>query len=160
LIRQIGRKGKKMLPSEFFSHWDRVRGELIGTIEAFDESELETVTPDGRKVGNVMLHIADAEDGWLRFCVTKELDAWPDTYKLENYKDKKSIIKLLTEVHARTKDHLSKLSEADLKSSITAPWGDDFALLWIFWHILEHEIHHRGELSLMLGQLGKEGVIR
>jgi uncharacterized damage-inducible protein DinB len=26
------------------------------------------------------------------------------------------------------------------------------------WHVMEHEIHHRGELSLLLGMLGHEGL--
>ena len=28
---------------------------------------------------------------------------------------------------------------------------------WIVWHVLEHEIHHGGELSLALGIYGVEG---
>jgi uncharacterized damage-inducible protein DinB len=29
---------------------------------------------------------------------------------------------------------------------------------WIVWHVLEHEIHHGGELSLALGGYGLEGI--
>ncbi len=36
--------------------------------------------------------------------------------------------------------------------------GYDYKPSWIFWHVLEHEIHHRGELSLILGFLGKQGL--
>jgi uncharacterized damage-inducible protein DinB len=95
----------------------------------------------------------------LRFCVTKELEAWPDFYNLTNYPDKLSIIHVLAEVHSRTNEYLSNLGESGFEASITAPWGDDFSLLWIFWHIIEHEIHHRGELSIILGLLGREGTI-
>ena len=85
-----------MLPSEIFSHWKNVREELIATIEAFDESELQVIPFEGcRKVGDIMLHIADAEDGWLRVCVTKEIDSWPDDYTLDNYPDKQSILQVL-----------------------------------------------------------------
>jgi uncharacterized damage-inducible protein DinB len=28
----------------------------------------------------------------------------------------------------------------------------------VIWHVLEHEIHHRGELSLIHGLLGREGL--
>jgi uncharacterized damage-inducible protein DinB len=150
-----------MLPIDIFSHWESVRGELIATIEAFDESELDYVPFEGcKKVGDIMLHIASAEDGWLRYGITQEIDAWPEIYHLGNYPDKASIIKVLDEVHARTVAYLSGLSEADLRSTITAPWGDDFPLFWILWHVIEHEIHHRGELSIFLGYLGREGVIR
>lgn len=33
-----------------------------------------------------------------------------------------------------------------------------FSRRWIIWHVLEHEIHHGGELSLVLGSYGLEGV--
>jgi len=29
---------------------------------------------------------------------------------------------------------------------------------WIVWHVLEHEIHHGGELSLALGGYGLQGI--
>ncbi len=29
---------------------------------------------------------------------------------------------------------------------------------WILWHVLEHEIHHGGELSLALGEHGLSGI--
>ena len=29
---------------------------------------------------------------------------------------------------------------------------------WIIWHVLEHEIHHGGELSLVLGNYGLAGI--
>ncbi len=29
---------------------------------------------------------------------------------------------------------------------------------WIIWHVLEHEIHHGGELSLALGGYGLQGI--
>jgi uncharacterized damage-inducible protein DinB len=34
----------------------------------------------------------------------------------------------------------------------------ELTLQWIVWHVLEHEIHHGGELSLALGGYGLPGV--
>ncbi|MCE7990102.1 MAG: hypothetical protein DYG89_53840, partial [Caldilinea sp. CFX5] len=45
-----------------------------------------------------------------------------------------------------------------LDQTYTIPGGHAFSLGWIIWHVLEHEIHHRGELSLILGLLGREGL--
>jgi uncharacterized damage-inducible protein DinB len=36
------------------------------------------------------------------------------------------------------------------------PWGAQVSMGWAVWHVLEHEIHHRGEIYLMLGLLGME----
>ena len=148
-----------MNPLEFFSHWNQIRAGLLSTIEAFDDDELYMVPFEGsRSIGQIMLHIAGAEDGWLRHVVTHELDEWPDLYILDNFQDKVSILQTLDQVHSRSLEYLSKLNISDLNQKVKTPWGKETSLHWIVWHIIEHEIHHRGELSLILGYLGREGL--
>ena len=151
--------GWKMNPGECFSHWKNIREGLIETIYKFKEAELDYLPFDGsRAVGDMMLHIADAEDGWFRFVVTRELDDWPTQYTLANFPTRDTILGALDEVHDRTERYLDSLSTADLEKIIETPWGEQISLRWIIWHILEHEVHHRGELSLVLGLLGREGL--
>lgn len=148
-----------MKPKDIFSHWDQIRTELIKTIESFDNQELIYTPYSGSwSVGKIMLHIADAEDGWLRYVISRELDEWPDHFTLDNYSDKQSILQTLEEVHTRTIAYLETLEEEDLAMQIHTPWNKKLPLLWIIWHVIEHEIHHRGELSLILGTLGREGL--
>jgi len=54
--------------------------------------------------------------------------------------------------------NLKGLETSDLAKKYQIPNGNTFTLRWIIWHVLEHEIHHRGELSLILGLLGHEGL--
>ncbi len=42
--------------------------------------------------------------------------------------------------------------------TVETPWGAKSRRIELLWHVIEHEIHHRGELSLMLGMLGREGL--
>jgi uncharacterized damage-inducible protein DinB len=51
---------------------------------------------------------------------------------------------------------IEKLGDDDL-SFMPYP-GAQARLVELFDHIIEHEIHHRGELSLILGVLGREGL--
>jgi len=145
---------------EFFTHWDRVRDGLLLTIDKFNEDELSFVPfEDSWPAGQIMLHIADAEEGWFRNVVTGERDEWPADYVLENYPTRDAIKSLLTGVHQKTKTYLASLELDDLNRPVQSPWDDyTFSLGWIIWHVLEHEIHHRGELSLILGLLGREGL--
>lgn len=148
-----------MKPFELFAHWKQVRSELITTIQAFREDDLHFVPFEGSwPAGRIMLHIADAEDGWLRYVITREIDAWPEGYILQNYPDKTSILNALSEVHQRTMDYLAGLEDGGLAREIQTPAGSELSLYWICWHVIEHEIHHRGELSLILGLLGREGL--
>ena len=60
-------------------------------------------------------------------------------------------------------DALAHLTPADLEQVIpTRSWDGRErparSRQWMIWHVLEHEIHHGGELSLALGGLGLPGV--
>lgn len=149
-----------MKPGLVFGHWSQVRQDLLATIDKFENQELTWRPFEGSmSAGRIMLHIADAEEGWFRYVVTGQRDDWPDDYVLENYPTKAAIKALLTEVHDETVAFLDTLEAGDLQKRIAAPWNDStFSLGWIIWHVLEHEIHHRGELSLMLGLLGRKGM--
>jgi uncharacterized damage-inducible protein DinB len=144
--------------SELFSHWNQVHAGTLAVLDKFTEDELSYVAyPGGMTVGRITLHIADAKDGWFHRIFTQERQDWPENYTLENYPSKAAIAALLTAVHTRIFEHLQDLTEADLDTQVDSPWGT-FSLRFILWHILEHEIHHRGELSLILGLLGREGL--
>lgn len=153
------REVKIMKPSQIFAHWKQIRADLLSTIDKFSDAELayapfEASWPAGR----IMLHIADAENGWFRYVVARELSDWPTGYRIANYPTTEAIKVALTEVHGRTEEYLEALEPADLQRNVETPWGGSLSLQWIIWHVVEHEIHHRGELSLILGLLGREGL--
>lgn len=58
----------------------------------------------------------------------------------------------------RTESYLRTLQDADLEREVVTPWYKRYTLSAMCWHVLEHEIHHRGELSFILGLLGHEGL--
>jgi hypothetical protein len=64
----------------------------------------------------------------------------------------------LTEDHDWTEAYFSELGPEDYKRVIALPWGEEIHLDWIIGPVLVHEIHHRGELSLIFGLLGREGL--
>ena len=144
--------------SQLFSPWNQIHAGTLATLDKFSGSELSYVPYEGgMPVGRIALHIADAEEGWFRMAVTKERQDWPSDYTLDNYQTKEAIKDLLSEVHAKTMTYLETLTLDDLATEFEAPWGK-FTIGFVIWHVLEHEIHHRGELSLILGTLGREGL--
>ncbi len=145
---------------QLFAHWSQVRRGLIETIDAFNPEDLSYVPfPSSWSAGEIMLHIANAESGWFQYVVARQLKEWPEDYSLESWPTPESIKTLLAEVHARTDGYLASFSMADLNRNVTLPWnGNTLTLGWIIWHIIEHEIHHRGELSMILGLLGRKGL--
>jgi uncharacterized damage-inducible protein DinB len=66
-------------------------------------------------------------------------------------------IEALEQVHARTLAYLRGLDGAALHTETTLAWGEASTPLMVVQHMIEHEAHHRGELSLALGILGRTG---
>jgi len=149
----------EMKVSQQFSHWKQVRKDLLSTIDKFKEEELFYVPfESSMQAGQIMLHIGEAEEGWFRYFTAKELVDWPN-FDLEDYPTFEAIKAQLTVIHSRTEKYLETLNTDDLERNIDHPRRDfRLPLGWIIWHVLEHEIHHRGELSLMLGMLGRAGL--
>ncbi|GER91826.1 hypothetical protein KDW_59880 [Dictyobacter vulcani] len=64
-------------------------------------------------------------------------------------------------------DALTRWTAADLEQIFQPPAAlkeeerehfPPFSRQWIIWHVLEHEIHHGGELSVALGNYGLNGI--
>jgi len=143
---------------ELFSHWDQIHKDTLKILDLFSEEELRFVPyENGWSVGRIALHIADAEEGWFRHIATRKIESWPSHFTLENYANISAIQAALAETHTKTMAYLETLTVSDLNTTIESKWGD-FSLRFIIWHVIEHEIHHRGELSLVLGLLGRTGL--
>ena len=147
-----------MKPSDMLSHWKLVRADLYTIIDMFSQDELSFTPFEGSwSVGKIMLHIADCENYWLHGLDRGEIE--PGTYyDLADHPTTTTIKKSLEKTWKKTAAFLENLDENDLDQVYTTPHNESFSLRWIIWHVLEHEIHHRGELSLVLGLLGRGGL--
>jgi uncharacterized damage-inducible protein DinB len=147
-----------MKPSKIYAHWGQIRADLLATMDKFSQEELSFTPFKGSwTVGQILLHIADCEDNWLHGVVRGDFKPWI-FYNFSDYPTKSTILEVLDHAHAKTVSLLSELDEKDLNVKYKTPDGEAFSLYWIIWHVLEHEIHHRGELSLIHGLLRREGL--
>jgi len=145
-----------MNAAELFSHWKYVRQGLYEALDMLTDEQLAFLPGEGLwSLGTVACHIANAEDGWFRYIVAGELEDWPPM-EPERYTTVTSLKALLEQVHEYTQAFLEGLDVADLERKVTTFWGAELSIRWIIWHVLEHEIHHRGEIYLMLGLMGME----
>jgi uncharacterized damage-inducible protein DinB len=145
-----------MNAAEWFAHWQTVRRGLFQALDRLGDEDLEFVPREGLwSLGHVARHIAEAEEGWFRYAITQELEEWPE-FLDEDTPSVESVKGLLAEVHDRTEAYLQTIDAAELEQIIAVPWGSQISLRWIIWHVLEHEISHRGEIYLMLGLMGLE----
>jgi len=141
-----------------FGHWRDVRQGLVQALDQLSDAQLSFRPCEGLwTLHETVCHIAGTEDGWFRLYVTRELSSWEELdYKPAQYPSIKALKSLLDEVHARIEAMYAHEGDQKLVEPVELPWGPTVNQEWVVWHVLEHEIHHRGEIYLMLGLLGME----
>jgi uncharacterized damage-inducible protein DinB len=69
------------------------------------------------------------------------------------------LLTAIDQTWALLNDCLARWTADDLRETFFLDWrGRHESRGWIVWHMLEHEIHHGGELSFTLGSFGLRGV--
>ena len=138
-----------------FQRWQEVRGGLVSALDLLQDSQLGfSPRPGLWSLRETVVHIAGTEEGWLRWYTANR---WHAGFAEANlFPSKESLKDLLAEVHARTLSQFSADPTGLLAQECQLPWGVQVRMEWAVWHVLEHEIHHRGEIYLMLGLLGME----
>lgn len=142
--------------AEVFSHWEEARGYLLQALDRFSDEELKfTPYPGAWSAGEVACHIAETEEGWTHGGMQRVWQQVP-AYYVQDYPTVAALKTLLTQVHERTLEYMHAEPAESLDQRIALSEGET-TVRWILWHVIEHEIHHRGEIFLMLGMLGKQG---
>jgi uncharacterized damage-inducible protein DinB len=133
-----------------------VREGLLAVVDAFQAEDLAlTPVKGGWPVGRIILHISSAANYWLHSGILSSINVVQPGESIPiNYPMVAAIKTFLAEGHERTIDLLENFKEENWNKNFNYPDGTAYQSSWVFWHVLEHEIHHRGELSLVLGQIG------
>ena len=148
-----------MMVSRLLAHWQAVRAGLLETLDKFRADELDfRPYAAAWTVRQLMLHIAQEERGESAYGIIQVLSEFPPDYPAQDFPTLESIKALLEAVHAESLAHFTALSDADLERIVETPWGAQYPLFDMVEHMIDHEIHHRAELSLILGMLGREGL--
>jgi uncharacterized damage-inducible protein DinB len=144
-----------MNATELFQRWSEVRAGLVTALEKLADAQLDFTPRQGLwSLRETVVHIAGTEDGWLRSYTANRWHENPP--EARDYPTVESLKNLLAEAHARTQAQFAQDAEGLLEQICQLPWGGQVSMGWAVWHVLEHEIHHRGEIYLMLGLMSKE----
>ena len=138
-----------------FGYWKQVRQGLVEALDMLTNAQLDFVPRQGLwSLRETVCHIAGTEEGWLRYYTANRWHENPP--QAADYPTIVSLKTLLAQQHAITEAQFAENAEAALAQVCSLPWGAQVTMGWAVWHVLEHEIHHRGEVFLMLGLLGIE----
>lgn len=151
-----------------YSGWDGYQQRMMQALAPLSSEQLAwSAAPHLRSVDLIARHVIGARARWLRHTLREGgdelemLGAWDD----DDQPDRPAAE--LVEGLGRTWDviaaALARWTASDLAVSFpnTNPLPDEpeaFSRQWIIWHLIEHDLHHGGEISLVLGMHGLVGI--
>jgi uncharacterized damage-inducible protein DinB len=126
--------------------------ETQALISQVDDGDLTKVPiKDGRPLGEVLLHMLRSMDFYL---IGLAKNDWtPLSYSLEEYKTAEALKALSREVFDRARKYVDQLSDGDLEKS-TNSFNRPATAAEILLEVIEHSIHHRGQITVYYRLLG------
>jgi len=154
----------------YYPFWDeQYRPFLLRAVEAFPDDRLHwKPRPELFTAHQMILHIAEAERGWIHHVVeggpdeewiVPHHDPAQGWVTVVDAPDRAALLDRLETCHRATQRCFDR-PEAELGRVLSRTRDDGsiqrFTLHWILDHVQEHEIHHRAQLNVYLRLLGIE----
>ncbi len=161
--------------STFYKGWGAYQRMLVDVVTPLSDDQLDLSIAAGKwTVGRTIQHIAANRVWWFQLWMGEgsrdlaSIGRWDPSEAAEPPRLAASeLVAGLTATWAMIADALARWIPADLEQVFAAPavlseeeqemYGEA-TRQWIIWHVLEHEIHHGGEISLILGMHGLAGI--
>ena len=139
---------------QFLEYWDNVRGRTRRVVTCIPPDQLEWAPRAGAfSLGDLVRHLATIE----RFMYAETIAGRPSRYpgcgrELADGYD--AVLAYFERLDAESKSIIAELSDADLERKCLTPAGIPITTWKWLRAMIEHEVHHRGQIYLMLGMLG------
>jgi uncharacterized damage-inducible protein DinB len=169
----MGKKNMNSLAA-IFDGWNGYQTGLVNAISPLTSEQLSwRPTPESRSVGAIARHIGLGRIAWFERMDapgSKEVICRIEHWEVDNDGNREIVEDLVA-----SSDHadelvtwlqatwqmidktLSTWKVSDLSEAYQHIWNEKTYLVsrqWTIWHVLSHDLHHGGELSLMLGLQG------
>jgi uncharacterized damage-inducible protein DinB len=150
-----------------YKGWDSYQELLIKAIEPLSLDQLSLrPAPYLRSIGENAAHIVGTRAGWLYYTLER---GGEQMTSLGNWNQQgqpaRSAAELINGLQATwqvIQDTLNHWTTDDLAVIVhdIDENGEDqtYTRQWVIWHLIEHDLHHGGELSFTLGMHGLTGI--
>jgi uncharacterized damage-inducible protein DinB len=141
-------------PSEFLIYFEKIRGRTERVAALIPEDRVEWAPREGKfTLGDTVRHIAAIE----RWMFAENAARRPSRYEgcgRELADGREAVLAYLRDMHRQSVAIFSALSASDFEARCETPGGTSIRIGKWLRSMIEHEIHHRGQIYLMLGMLG------
>ena len=139
--------------ASFLPYWENIRARTLRVADCVAPEDLEWRTAGGFSFGDVLRHLASIE----RFMFAENARGRRSRYPghgRELADGHAAVFAYLQRMHAEAVAIFAGLSREDLRATCTTPGGATLPVWKWLRAMVEHEVHHRGQLYLMLRIIG------
>jgi uncharacterized damage-inducible protein DinB len=151
--------------SMFYTSWKEYQDRLKEVLAPLTAEQLSLrAAPGLRSVGENAVHIISCRAGWFSEFLGEEggaevkaLASWDEDAPGSPTQPAAELVAGLDRTWQFMADCLSRWSPEDMQKTFPDDWDGkvvDLSRAWVVWHVLEHDLHHGGEVSLTLGMYG------
>jgi len=146
----------------FYAGWEEYHRLIVEAVAPLTDADARrAIASDLRPIGLLATHIVRTRAAWL-YSVLGEggpevavIAAWDD--HAGDTPLAAEIVRGLEVTFAAWKAALLRWTPGDLLA-LFHDGPDEVTRGWVIWHVIEHDLHHGGELSYALGALGLAGL--
>jgi uncharacterized damage-inducible protein DinB len=146
----------------FYKGWDVYQQHLITALAPLTPDQLSLrAAPHLRSIGMIATHVIGARVRWFHQLLG---EGGPEIALLAQWDRSNQPTRTAPELVSGletswrvVQDALARWTPADLERTFQEEWEGEkytFSLQWVLWHLIEHDVHHGGEISLTLGMHG------
>jgi len=149
-----------------YENWRGYNEKLRNCITPLTNEQLRWQPASGMwPLGQILQHIISVRAGWFSGTLQDEDDVMND-YMLWGQRESparsaEELARGLDETWAFIEARLRRWTPADCAQMFSDEWeGQTYELSrsWVIYHVLEHDLHHGSEVSLILGMHGLRGI--
>ena len=145
----------------FYQGWNVYQSHLVKSIEPLTPDQLALrISPNLRSIGQIARHIVHTRANWLYNLMGEggpEVVAITQWGYEGNVPSAAELVRGLDVTFRAWQECLQRWTQEDMDYVFKGErYGQPYALSrqWVVWHVIEHDLHHGGELSFSLGAHG------
>jgi uncharacterized damage-inducible protein DinB len=151
----------------FYTSWKMYQDHIKGAIAPLTTEQLGLrAAPHLRSIGENALHIVGCRAFWFAEFLGEDGGEGMEMYVDWNEAALKlgaqvpgaaELVQGLDRTWQFMEDCLARWSSDDMRQTFPDDWDGervDLPRAWVVWHVLEHDLFHGGEMSLLLGMHG------
>jgi len=141
------------MKSEFLEYFEKIRQRTLRVVHSIPPERIEWTYQEGKfTLGDLVRHIATIERYMYAENVQQKQSRYPGHGK-ELADGYENVLSFIQQLHAESMEIFERLTEDDLNRKCVTPGGVAITTWKWLRAMVEHEIHHRGQIYLYLAML-------